>query len=94
LLLGGDTGHRGAVDVDGADLDRLEPSDHPQRRRLAAPGGTEQREELARLDREVDAAQHLLSAVVLLEPCDRDLATATTASWRRVGGLLCHGGNV
>jgi hypothetical protein len=32
----------------------LEPSDHPQRRRLPAAGGSQEREELPTRDREVD----------------------------------------
>ena len=43
-----------AVEQDLAGARRLEAGDHPQRRRLAAAGGPEQREELARGDLEVD----------------------------------------
>ena len=41
----------------------VEAGDQPQQRRLARARGAEQREELARLDRQVDVAQHLVAAV-------------------------------
>src|SRR5215207_5066445 len=59
-LLGRHTGHVGAVDVDRSDLDRLETAEHSQRGGLPAARGTEQGEELARFDGEVDAPQDLL----------------------------------
>ena len=37
---------------------RLESRDQPQQGRLAAAGGTEQRDELAGLDREADVVEH------------------------------------
>ena len=44
---GGKPGHDPAADQDIAAGRRFEPADHPQQRRLAAPRGTEQDEELA-----------------------------------------------
>jgi len=46
--------HLLAVDVHAARGRELEAGDHPQRRRLPAAGGTEEREELAVLDVEVE----------------------------------------
>ena len=37
---------------------RVEPGDHPQKRRFAAARGADQHDELAVLDRKVDVAQH------------------------------------
>ena len=50
----------------------LEATDHPQRRRLAAPRGTEQGEELAGLDVEVDAVDRQLVVEALLQLLQRD----------------------
>ena len=54
-VAGIDMGHVAPADEDGALARFLEPGDQAQRRRLAAARGTEQREELARRDVEVDA---------------------------------------
>ncbi len=43
-----------AVEQDAARVGKVEARDHPQQRRLAAAGRTEQREEFAGLDREAD----------------------------------------
>jgi hypothetical protein len=82
-------GHVDAVDADRTDLDRLEAADHPQRRRLATSRRPEQREELARLDREVDAAQHLMPAVELSQRPDVDPSAPT-----RCPGVLSHSRSV
>ena len=55
-----------AADRDLALGDLLEPGDHPQQRRLAAAGRADQHAELAVGDRDVDAADHVRRAEVLL----------------------------
>ena len=64
-------------DVDPVDEDLavgrlLEPGQHAQRRGLAAARGPEQREELARLDLEVDAVDGGDAVELLAQPDDRD----------------------
>src|SRR5437762_1571372 len=51
-----------AVDVDDAGIERLERRDRAQDRRLAAAGESHQRDQLAALDAEADAAQHFARA--------------------------------
>ena len=60
--LGGDVGDVLAVDDDRALGRPLEAGDHPQDRRLAAAGGPEQGDELALLERQVDAADDRVGA--------------------------------
>ena len=48
-----------AADLNDAAADLLEPGDHAQRRRLAAAGRADQRDEFAVGDLEVDAVHHL-----------------------------------
>ena len=61
-----------AADLDHAVADILEPGDHPQRRRLAAAGRTDQRDKLAILDLKIDAMHDVDIAVALdqLFECD------------------------
>ena len=59
--------------VADADLARghgLEPGDHGQQGGLAAAGGADQRDELARAGLEVDALEHLDDAVALAQVAD------------------------
>src|SRR5215212_755142 len=51
-------GGRAAADEDLAPVRLLEQPRHMQQRRLAGPGGRDERDELARPDREVRSAQH------------------------------------
>ena len=51
-----------AVDRDAAAARRVQPRDQPQQRRLAATAAADDGDELPRLDRQVDAAQHLVIA--------------------------------
>ena len=50
----------------------LEPRDDPERGRLAAPGRSEQDQELARLDREAELLHHVVGAEPLVEPPKRE----------------------
>ena len=52
------------ADPDFAGVERLEPGEQPQQRRLAAAGRPEQHEALARLDVEIDS----VGGVVRAEP--------------------------
>ena len=52
-----------AADTDAAAVGMVEAGDQPQQRRLAAAGGAEKREELARPDVEVDVLEHVVVAV-------------------------------
>ena len=80
-----------AVEHDAAGVGQVEARDHPQERRLAAAGGPQQREELARLDGEADVVDGGEVAEPARDPLDfeqrhgRDPPSATVG--RRVRGL-------
>src|SRR5438105_13220234 len=77
--------HVGAVvpvEEDGAGRRLLEACDHPQRRRLAATRRSEQREELARWDVEVDAVDGREVAEALHQPHESYLASGHRAPTR------------
>jgi len=57
--------HHRAADDDLPRGDVLESRDHPQQRRLAASRRADEHDELARLDLEIDAVDHLGVAVRL-----------------------------
>ena len=65
FLLGG--GQRDAVDLDAAGVDRLQPVDRPAQRGLAGSGGAEHHDDLAARHVQVDAAQHVHRAEVLVD---------------------------
>jgi hypothetical protein len=65
-LLGRHPIDHGAADRDLAGADFLQPGDHPQECRLAAPGRAHQDAELAVGDRNVDAADNVRRTEVLL----------------------------
>ena len=75
-LLGRHTAHVGAVDAHRAVLDLLEAADQSQGGGLAATGRAEQREELTRLDHQIDGVEHLLVAVPLRQRLELDATTA------------------
>src|SRR5574341_1412273 len=60
------------VDDDPARVGGLEPGDDPQERRLAASGGTEQREELAAPNVDADVGQRHIGAEALADVLDVD----------------------
>ena len=60
---GGSVGHVLAGEQDAAGVRGLEAAEHAQRRRLAAAGGAEQRDELAGLDGEVEVVHGDVAAV-------------------------------
>ena len=64
--------HDLAADRDLAAADLLEPRDHAQQRRLAAARGPDQHRELAVGDVDVDAADHVGAAEVLVDVADVD----------------------
>ena len=64
--------HRLPVDGDVAGVDRLEPGDGAQRRGLAATGGAEQHHELAVGDLEVQLADDVVRAEILLDVAEPD----------------------
>jgi hypothetical protein len=64
--------HDLAADLDLAAADLLEPRDHAQQRRLAAPRGADQHRELAVGDVDVDAADHVGAAEVFMDVEDVD----------------------
>ena len=66
---GGDVVDDALADRDLAGGDRLEPGDHGEQRRLAAARRADQHDELAGLDLEVDALQHLDGAEALAADC-------------------------
>ena len=79
---------RSACEVDAVEEDRpggrlLEPGDEPQCRGLAASRRPEQREELARADRQVDAVDGHELAEALLETDQLDRATDSLHDARR-----------
>ena len=51
-----------AADADRAAVGREQPEQHAQQRRLAAPAGTDERQHLARLDRQRDTVERRLGA--------------------------------
>ena len=59
--------HDPAADPEHAGGDVLEAGDHPQQRGLAAAGGADEDDELAVVDREIDAADDLDPAEMLLD---------------------------
>ena len=56
------------VDADLALADALEPGDHGEKRRLAAAGRSDERDEFARPRLEVDALEDLDRAEALAQP--------------------------
>ena len=71
---GGSVRDVAAEQADRAARRLLEAGDGAQQRGLAAAGGAEDRDELAGLDREVDAVQHRHGAVADMEVLDLDRA--------------------
>ena len=61
-----------AADADLAFGDVLQPGDHAQQRALAAARRPDQHDELAILDRQVDAVQHRHDAEILAHIADVD----------------------
>ena len=57
--------HVDARQLDGARVDVVEPRDERGDRRLARPGGPDEREQAPGTDVEVDAVQHLLAATLV-----------------------------
>jgi hypothetical protein len=70
----------GAVEQDPSARRALEAGDHPQRRRLPAPGRPEQREELARRHVDVDAVHGDDVVESLAELLEADLALHQTSN--------------
>ena len=60
-----DVVHEAVANVQTARRDRLEPRDHPERRALAAPRRTDEHDELAVSDVEVDAVHRDVPAVLI-----------------------------
>ena len=58
-------GDLAATELDGAGVGSLEPGRQPQQRGLAAPGGADEREDLAGRDVEVDGADRVVLGVRL-----------------------------
>ena len=69
-------GHVCAVDEDVAAADLLEAGDHPEQRRLAAAGGADEDDELAVVDLEVDAVDHLGGAEALHDLAELEVSHA------------------
>src|SRR5262249_24020748 len=65
--------HRLSVDEDLAAVDRLQPRDGPQRRRLATARGAEQHEELPGANGEAELANDIVVAEGLLDVPERDV---------------------
>ena len=59
-----------ALEADLPALDRLEPVDAAEERRLAGAGRADQADDLVRVDREADALQHLVVRVALADGVD------------------------
>src|SRR5579875_2139347 len=68
-----------AVDVEAAAVDLLEVVDAAEKCRLAASGGADDDDDLARVDLEVDAAQDLEAAVVFAYTLGDDYGFAARA---------------
>ena len=84
--------HVDAVHQHAARVHRFEAGEDAQRRRLARSRRAEQDEELARLDREVDAVQHRRLAVLLDDALDADGAGVDRHDRRDLGrssALIC-----
>ena len=75
--------HRLAVDQDVALVDRLQPGDGAQRRRLAAAGLAEQHDELVVVDLQVEVLDDLDGAEKFLHAAKLDLGHA-------VPSRTCH----
>ena len=67
------SGDNGAPNADAALVQPLEAADASQQRRLAAAGSTQNRQQSAQLDCQVEAAQHRASAERLGQPADCEL---------------------
>jgi hypothetical protein len=90
-------GQRGAVDVDRAGVDGLQPVDRAAQRGLAAAGGADHHDHLAAPDREVDVLQHVQRAEVLVHTIEDDQGVAGGGDGGVEGGVragLCHPGNL
>ena len=64
---------------------RLEPGDKAQERRLAGAGWSEQRNELARRDAQINAIQSAMGAEALRHAADLDRARGKGPSRERLG---------
>ena len=85
-LCGRRLGDVDAVDQDLTAARPLEPGEHAQGRGLAASGRAEQREELTRLDLQIDSVDGRDAVEVLAQADDRDRAVGLDGS----GGGMCH----
>src|SRR3954453_7691646 len=81
-----------AVDRDRPGLDGLEAVDGTAQRRLAGAGGAEDDHDLALADREIDVAEHVQLAEVLVDGLDDDhgLTRRVLVSVGRHGGVGIH----
>ena len=77
-LLGRHVVHDAAADADRALRDHLEPGDHAQRRRLAAPRRADEDDELLVLDGEIEGADRL--GAVRGTPCRRRRARSRSST--------------
>ena len=64
----------GAVDRDIAGADRLKSGDHPERRRLAAAGRSDEHHELLVADLQIDVFDSVHAVVELVDPLEDDLS--------------------
>ncbi len=72
-----------AVDRDVAGADRFKPGDHPERRRFAAAGRSDEHHELLVADLQIDVFDGVHAVVELVDPLEDDLShSLPTASPR------------
>ena len=70
-----------SADQHAAAVGVVEAGDQPQQRGLAAAGGSEQREELAGADIEIDRLQHVIVAIGQVDLFDPDADGRQAARW-------------
>src|SRR5262249_21386495 len=96
-----DVARRHAGNVGVAKPDRAaprpqQPGDHLQERRLAGAVGADDRDDLARADRQIDAAQDLVGRLVarddVFDSEDTHARTPKYASWTRRSARTCSNG--
>ena len=79
--------HVDSLDQDGTGIRGFESGQHPQRRRLATATRAEQRDELARVQREVEVGQRAVASEVLDDTLETHRGTCPGGGRRPAVGL-------